>query len=564
MRYLRKIDSLSIVRLAITLFFIMFLIIPLISVFLVSFTRDPINLFGSLISIEELVNTIEQFKNATIDSYIDIASRSGYLFSLTNSLTLSISVSIIIVIMCLPIAYGIARTSMPFKKVISALCIVPLVIPTFIAADSITLMFGKAGWVTNLYNMLGGEGMLIDPYSLLGIAIVQVFFFFPYALWPMVAAFRVSDITLEEGSKNLGAKNWFTFIFITLPLAIPGILSSLLLVFTVSFSDFGAPIILAPKDTSLLVVDTYREMTGFFNWGGASILTVVMIVVAGIFLWLQRLVAGKMSYGVISGRQGVQSLNRDKKVTTLLALYSFIVVFIPFFAGLSILVQSFATTWGDSILPNGFTLSNYENILSTSYESLINTMILAIGALVVSILVTAPLTYFVVRKNATKLDFISSIPLVVPGVALAVALTVTFNTAPLKLTGTVTLLIIAFAIRRLPYMVRSTMGTMQSIKKDIEEASINMGASRLTTILTIIAPLMLPGIIAGSILVFVTVVKETSVSVMMAPAEWAPMTLTIFEFLLRGEHYPAAAMAVIMIVIVLILQIIAERLTSSN
>src|SRR5699024_3211847 len=155
MRYLRKIDSLSIVRLAITLFFIMFLIIPLISVFLVSFTRDPINLFGSLISIEELVNTIEHFKYATIDFYI-----------------------------------GIARTSMPFKKVISALCIVPLVIPTFIAADSITLMFGKAGWVTNLYNMLGGEGMLIDPYSLLGIAIVQVFFFFPYALWPMVAAFR--------------------------------------------------------------------------------------------------------------------------------------------------------------------------------------------------------------------------------------------------------------------------------------------------------------------------------------------------------------------------------------
>src|SRR5699024_11333001 len=100
------------------------------------------------------------------------------------------------------------------------------------------------------------------------------------------------------------------------------------------------------------------------------ILIVVLIVVLWIFLWLQRLFAGKMSYGVISGRQGVQSLNIDKKVTTLLALYSFIVVFIPFLAGLSILVQSFATTWGDSILPNGFTLSNHENSLSTSYESL--------------------------------------------------------------------------------------------------------------------------------------------------------------------------------------------------
>src|SRR5699024_2164388 len=155
---------------------------------------------------------------------------------------------------------------------------------------------------------------------------------------PMVAAFRVSDITLEEGSKNLGAKNWFTFIFITLPLAIHGILLSLLLVFTVSFSDLGAPIILAIKDTSLLIVDIYMDMTVFFNFGCSSILTVFMIVVACIFLCLQRLFAGKMSYVVISGMQGVQSLNRDKKVTTLLALYSFIVVFIPFFAGLSILV----------------------------------------------------------------------------------------------------------------------------------------------------------------------------------------------------------------------------------
>src|SRR5699024_2423720 len=130
-----------------------------------------------------------------------------------------------------------------------------------------------------------------------------------------------------------------------------------------------------------------------------------------------------------------------------------------------------------------------------------------------------------------------------------------------QLTGTALILIIAFSIRRLPYMVRSTVGTMQSIRRDIEEAAINLGASRLTSIMTIIGPLLLPGIAAGSILVFVTVVKETSISVLMAPADWAPMTLTIFEFLLRGEHYPAAAMAVIMILIVLILRIFANVLS---
>src|SRR5699024_3812224 len=97
-------------------------------------------------------------------------------------------------------------------------------------------------------------------------SVVQVFFFFPYALWPMVAAFKISDVSLEEGAKNLGAKNWVILLFITLPLAILGILSSILLVFTVSFSDFGSPIILSLEEQSLLIVDVYREMTGFFNW----------------------------------------------------------------------------------------------------------------------------------------------------------------------------------------------------------------------------------------------------------------------------------------------------------
>lgn len=561
---LRKIDGLFVTKVAIVLFFIVFLIIPLISIFMVSFTGVPLNFFGSLINVDTLLSTVDDIKNSTLENYEEIVSRSGYLDSLTNSLVLSISVSLVIFILCLPVAYGIARTKMPFKKTLSALWIIPLVMPTFIASEAVTLMFGKTGWVTLIYNHLGGEGFLFDPFSLVGVAVVQIFFFFPYALWPMVAAFKVSDISLEEGAKNLGAKSWVTLIFITFPLAIPGILSSILLVFTVSFSDFGSPIILASEDKSLLIVDAYREMTGFFNWGGASILSLVMVIVASVFLWLQRLITKKMDYGVISGKPKNTQLNDNKLVTGILSVFSIIIILVPALATLSILVQSFATTWGNKILPNGFTLDNYTNILSSSSENMINSLILATGALLLSVIIVTPLSYFIVRQNSGKLDFMSSIPLVVPGIAIGIALTVTFNTPPLQLTGTAFILIIAFTIRRLPYMVRSTVGTMQSIRSDIEEAAINLGASRLTSIITIIGPLLLPGIAAGSILVFVTVIKETSISVLMAPADWAPMTLSIFEYLLRGEHYPAAAMAIIMIVIVLILRIVADRLSKSE
>jgi iron(III) transport system permease protein len=561
---LSSFNGLSIVKILIYAFFGIFLLLPLISVFLVSFTGQPINLLGSITDPGILSSTIEKFKTASFDNYEKIFTNKTYFSAVTNSLELAILVSLIVIVMCIPIAYGIARTTMPFKKTIAALCTIPLIVPTFISAYAIIIMFGRAGWVTYIYNSLGGEGMLLNPYSMTGIVLVQVFFFFPYALWPMVAAFKVSDISLEEASLNLGARNWFTFIFVTFPLAIPGVISSALLIFTVSFSDFGTPIILAPKDLNLLVVEAYREIAGFFNWGGAAILTVIMVLVAAFFFWLQHLFTKGKNYGSVSGKPKQQKLNDSKGLTRTLSVYSLVLVIVPVLAMLSIVLQSLATTWGKNPLPNGYTLAHYQTIFTSSMGNIQNSIVLALGALILSVIIATFVSYFVVRQNSSKLDFMTSIPLVVPGIAFGIALIQTFNTAPLHLTGTALLLIVAYTIRRLPYMVRSTMGTMRAIKQDIEEAAVNLGATPLTAAITIIGPLMLPGIAAGSILVFITVIKETSISILLAPADWAPMSLAIFQNILRGEYYTAAAMSVVLVVIVLILQAIANRISKNQ
>lgn len=273
--------GINIIRVLIYGFFTLFLIIPLISVFLISFTNEPVNVLGSFVSVETMKQSIYQLQHSTLDNFKNIFSQQRYYGALMNSLTLSLIVSIVVLIICIPIAYGIARTRMPFKRLISALCIIPLIVPSFISSVAFILIFGRSGWATHIYHYFGGEGLLLDPYSMTGIAVVQIFFSFPYALWPMVAAFKVSDISLEEASTSMGAKNWLTFSTITFPLVIPGMLSTALLIFSVSFSDFGTPIVLAPSDLNLLVVEAYREISGYFNWGGAAILTVVMIAVAG-------------------------------------------------------------------------------------------------------------------------------------------------------------------------------------------------------------------------------------------------------------------------------------------
>ncbi|MDN4608111.1 ABC transporter permease [Sporosarcina highlanderae] len=557
-RLKNSLNGLTVVKVLIFIFFGLFMLLPLLSVFVVSFTGEPTNLLGALTDPAILNSTIEKFKNISLDNYKRIFSNAGYATALKNSLVLAFTVTIIIILVCIPLAYGIARTKMPFKKTISALCMIPLIVPTFISAYAFIIMFGRAGWVTQIYNALGGEGMLLNPYSMAGVVAVQVFFFFPYALWPLVAAFKVSDISLEEASQNLGAKSWFTFIFVTFPLALPGVISSALLIFTVSFSDFGSPIVLAPKDLNLLVVEAYREISGFFNWGGAAILTVVMVIVAAFFFYLQHLFTKGKNYGSVSGKPKQQKLIENKLLTRVLSGYSLFIVLIPLLAMLSVALQSVATTWGKDLLPSGYTLNHYKTIFSTSMGNIQNSIMLATGALVLSVIVATFVSYFVVRQNSAKLDFIASIPLVVPGIAFGIALIQTFNTAPLQLTGTALLLIIAYTIRRLPYMVRSTMGSMRAIKADIEEAAVNLGATPLTAAITIVGPLMLPGIAAGSVLVFITVIKEASVSILLAPPEWAPMSLAIFQNILRAEYYSAAAMSVILVALVLILQAIAS------
>lgn len=560
----RRWSGLDLLRWGMGLFFFVFLVIPLLSILLVSFTGEPINLFGSLVNPSILQATVEKLSGSSLNGYRALFEESRYYHALVNSLKLSTGVALWVTLMCIPIAYAFARTDMPGKKWFAAMSTVPLVMPTFIAAYAFTLMFGQTGWVNHMWRALGGDGVLFEIKSMLGITLVQIFFFFPYALWPMVAAFKAADGALEEASRNLGAKSGLTFMIVTLLLALPGILSAMLLVFTISFSDFGTPIIMAPKELNLIVVEAYREIAGFFNWSGSAILTVVMVTVSALFFWLQRFVVKGREYGTISGKPAAIRMVKHRGVITALMIYTGVVLLVPLLAVGSIFLSSIATTWGHHALPNGYTLRHYATIFHSSSSHIANSLILASGALVFSVILATLLSYFVIRRGSAKLDLLASLPLVVPGIALGIALIQTFNTAPFHLTGTALLLIIAYTIRRMPYMIRSTMATMMAIRKDIEEASINLGASPLLAVMTVVGPLLLPGISAGAILVFVTVIKETSISILMAPTQWAPMSLAVFQNLLRGEFYTASAMSILIIVLVVALQLLARRLTKEQ
>ena len=558
-----RFDAMALLKFVVVVFFVIFLVGPIVAMVFTAFTNELINVFGSLVSLDELRFNLAIIRETVSFSYIvDLFSEERYVQATINSLLLSTAVAVSAVVLTLPIAYGIARTGMRGKRVIGTMVLVPLIVPTFISAYGFMLMFERTGWVTQIASQLLGIEQLVNLRSGFAVYWVQLLTFFPFALLPMIASFKMMDAALEEAAESLGGPRWLTWLTITMPLAIPGITSGALLVFVVTMSDFGAPIILAPRGFPLLPVEAYREMSGYFNWSGAAILSLVLVILAGFFLYLQKFVLRGGHYG-LEGK-ATRPMITDRKITVPLSLYSIVFLLVPIAIILSVAVQSFATTWGLGILPDGYTLDNYRHIMDRSLASIRNSLVLGVGALGISVVVATSTAYFVVRRNAQSLDFLATMPLAIPGVALAIAFIQTFNLPPFELVGTAFLLVVAYAIRRLPHMLRTTASAMMQVKKNVEEAAVSLGATPLLMVLTIVTPLVMPGIIAGGIIVFITVIKEISVTVLLAPAQWPPMSLEVFRLLLRGELYIASALAIIIVVIVTVFQVIAQRIAGDK
>jgi len=544
--------------------FLLFLILPYLSILIVSFTGKPIAILDLFMGTEKAAALIASVREtASLKYYRELFEFPRYMKALWNSTILGLTVSIFAVLIALPIAYALARTAMPFKRIIGLLCIVPLMVPTFISSFAFILMFGRTGWVNKIFSYVGID-QIVSIHTPFGVGLVQVFFFFPYALLPMIAVFRAMDASIEEASYMLRARRFFSFVTTTVPLAAPGIWAGALLVFIVSIEDFGTPMILSPRGYPLLIVEAYREMVGYFNWGGAAVIAVMLVLFSALLLLVQRWMLRNNQSRTVTGKPNDRGQVTDRRVCWGLFAYCIAILSVPLAAIYSTAMQSFASSWGADMLPDGYTLDNYRYVWERSAGAIVNSFLLGGAALAISIVIATIIPYLVVRVGRTYLDYLGFLPLALPGTALAIALILTFNTPPMQITGTAFLLIMAYVIRRMPYALRSTSASIRTISPDIEGAALVHGAPKFLSLFTVTFPLMLPGIIAGGMMVFLTSIREISATIMLSPESWKPMSLAIFEGLLRGEFYTSSAISMILICIVVLVQFIVFRLIGNK
>lgn len=463
---------------------------------------------------------------------------------LLNSLINAAIVTSVATFLGILVAFVLARYDFPGRTIIRLLAIVPLFVTPFINAYVVKILFSEYGPLSMITEAMFGWAIRID--SLAGVALAQIMAFYPIVYLNAYSSFINIDPSMEEQAENLGAKGFRLFTSVTLPLALPGIVAGSILVFIFSLEDLGAPIIFQEKRLmSYQIYSSFVSETGIVSPEIAALGFVMLFLAAMGFIAIRSYV-GMRSYAMIS-RGGRWTLREHKLGWKgLLFVYLFLVPLIVFTAlpQIGVILLAF-----NIIPPYGFTIQ-LENATASYFLELFqnpdvfiyikNTLTYALMAVALATTIAIMIAYSVSRAKirflTPLLDTLATIPLAIPGLVIALGYyffySTVFKGTPLDPTSGPTVfqawivLVIAYSIRKLPFVVRSVFAGFQQVHEALEEAALNLGASRSRVIFGVILPFILTYIVSGAVIGFIYISTEVSTSITIGGLrpDQAPMT----------------------------------------
>lgn len=481
--------------------------------------------------------------------------------ALVNSLVTGALSAILAVLVGFIMAFTVTRVNVPFKRLFNLIAIIPVISPPFVSALSILLLFGNNGFVT--YNLLGIRNFPI--YGLRGLLIAQTITFFPVAYLSLKGVLEAINPALEDAAFDLGASRWRVFGKITLPLAAPGIASALLVIFIESLADFGNPLVLAGSNYPTLAVQAYLEITGMYNLPGGAALAVILLIPSVTAFVLQKYWVSKKSYVTVSGKP-TRSTVKSVSGTMQWILFGFCVlvsIIVLVFYGI-IFVGAFSKAWG---FDYSFTLRNFRYVWDVGYQTIVDTVTVALVSTPISGILGMFIAFLVVRRNfigKNLMEFTSMLSFALPGTVVGIGYILAFNTKPLLLTGTLTILVANFVFRYVPVGIQNGIAALHQIDPGIEEAATDLGANSQTVFRRITLPLISPAFFSGLVFAFVRAMTAISAAIFLVSADWNLMTVQILAQVSSGRLGAAAAFSLILVgiilIAILIIRIIVDRL----
>jgi iron(III) transport system permease protein len=534
---------------AIALFLIAFLIVPMLRVIAAAFTGPD----GS----------------PTLVHFGDFVQTALLREAFWNSIYVGAATVVVASVFAVPLATILARFRFRGAALIHTLGVIPLVMPPFVGAVAMQLIYGRNGAINLLLNdWFGFRIPFMDGLN--GVIFVEALHYFPFILLNLSASLANIDSAMEESAQNLGASGLTLFSRIVFPLALPGYVAGAALVFVKVFDDLATPLLL--NVNVMLAPQAYLKITSV---GVADpmgyVISVIMIVcsvaglaVAGLALKGRDFATQQRGGGGLSrralGRWGTAGAAAFIVITLLIVLSPHVGIFL----------LSIATVWSFAVLPDGYTLAHYATVMREAGPFISNTVLYCGLAGLIDVVLGGTIAYIVLRTRLPGRRLVEQVAMAavaIPGLVLGIGLLRTYYDVPLPISGEPLatfwgMLVIAYAVRRLPYALASAKAALHQLHVSLEEAAESLGGGKFVTLTRIVAPLAAGGLIAGFVTSFATAAVELSATLLLvAHNADAPISYGIYVYMQSAAgRGPGAALGVIAVVTVAIATFLSYRL----
>lgn len=494
----------------------------------------------------------------TLDFIGEVFQNQLYREGLINSFTIAFWTTLGCLFIALPLALLFVRFEFPGKTWLNSLVLTPMVLPPFVGAIGIKAMLGQAGALNSLLMNLGLMSRQhpvdwLGAGQMPGIVIMEVLHLYPILYLNVAASLANLDPALEEAAASLGCPAWKRFWRITLPLIMPGIFAGGTIVFIWAFTELGVPLVF--DFDRVTAVQIFRSLNDLSDNPFPYALVVVMLTFSTLLYTLSKVLFGRAS-ATGGGRATMARETIHLPLGTGLLCTGFftLITFLAVIPHLGVVLLSFARDWYGTVLPHDFTLDHYHAALGheLTLSSIANSLKYSGIALVLALLLGIGVAYVNVRTKLwgrQLLDAMAMLPLAVPGVVVAfgyLAMTRPGQPFDWLILGEdpILILVIAYAVRRLPYVVRSASAGFQQVSPTLEEAAQSLGASPERALWRVTLPLIAPNLLAGGLLAFAFSMLEVSDSMILAQqAAHFPITKAIYSLIMSLGNGPQLASA---------------------
>ena len=509
----------------------------------------------------------------TLANYREVYSQDVNWRALANTVELSLIVMVASVIITFPLAWLVGRTDLPFKRGYRTLLVASYMIPPYVGAIAwVQLLNPSVGYLNNVFKWIFNlQTAPFDIYTTGGLAWVLTLFYSPFAFITISRAMEKMDPTLEEAARVSGSSPLRTLIDVTLPLMAPSILAGGLLVFIAAGSCFGIPGMPGNIEVMTTRIVTYTYMGDEAGIRDATSLAASLMFIANALLFFMTWMLGRKDYTTISGkstRPNIVELGKWKwPAFFAVGFYGFVAVILPLG---SILLTSLLKSMSKGITLDNLGFDAWIPVITSSQymESVWNSVVYGVIAATIGTILSVFIAYLAVKTNVKGRNLPDMLTIIggsTPSIVIALALVITFSgNFGLNLYSTMWILVVSYLVKYMTMSVRTIAASLSQVHISLEEAALNSGASWLRTCKDIIMPLIAPSIIAGWFLIFMPSFYELTMSLLLYGSDTKTIGVLLYDLQTYADTQNASVLSVIILLIVLVGNVILNKLTKGN